>query len=237
METAPQQRKLFRQTALDRLAAPEQLDRLVTVTDPYGWIALLTIAGLLLFLIFWSIFGTIPTRVKGQGIVLSQSGQVADAMAHASGTLAKFTVSLQESVKKGQPVAIIDQSEVNSRWQDALAVVREKEEELRQRKEDSRRQSGLKNAHFAKRKAALAHSIQEAEKHVGYLQNTLAIQEKHAAQGMLEWQTVEKTRDELSRARQELADKQHEIHNINAEALDIDLQHQHEHVKLVQVVY
>jgi HlyD family secretion protein len=233
METAPQ-RKLFRQTALDRLASPEQLDRLVTVTDPYGWIALLTIAVLLLFLVFWSILGTIPTRVKGQGIVLSQSGQVADAMAHASGTLAKFTVSLQESVKKGQPVAIIDQSEVNSRWQDALAVVREKEEELRQREEDFRRQSDLKNAHFAKRKAALAHSIQEAEKHVGYLQNTLAIQEKHAAQGMLELQTVEKTRDELSRSRQELADKQHEIHSINGEALDIDLQHQHEHVKLVQ---
>lgn len=76
--------------------------------------------------------------------------------------------------------------------------MREKQEELRQRESDFRRQSGLKNAHFAKRKAALVHPIQEAEKHVGYLQNTLAIQEKHAAQGMLERQTVEKNRDELS---------------------------------------
>lgn len=233
METTGQ-RKLFRQAALDRLASPEQLDRLVTVTDTHGWLALLSIAGLLLFLLVWSVTGTIPTHVKGQGIVLSQSGRVSDAMAHATGTLAKFTVALHDNVHKGQAIAIIDQSEVTGRWQDALAVVREKESELHQRDQDFNRESALKNSHFAKRKAALGRSVQEAENHVDYLQNTLAIQEKHAAQGLLERQTVEKTRDDLSRSRQDLADKRQEILKLDAEVLDLELQHQHEHTQLEQ---
>ncbi len=233
METTTQ-RKLFRQAALDRLASPEQLDRLVTVTDAHGWVALSAVAVLLLFLIVWSVFGAIPTHVKGQGIILSQSGQVADAMAQAPGILTKFTVALHENVRKGQPVAIIDQAEVARHWQDALSIIGEKEEELQRHDEDFRRESALKNAQFDKRKTALAQVIHEAETHAAYLQNTLAIQEKHAAQGMLERRTVENTRSELSRVRQDLADKRNEILKLNAEALDLQLLNRHDHAKLEQ---
>ena len=34
------ERSIFRQAALDRLSSPEQLDRVMRVTDPKGWIAL-----------------------------------------------------------------------------------------------------------------------------------------------------------------------------------------------------
>ncbi len=155
-------------------------------------------------------------------------------MAHAPGTPVKFTVALHDNVHKGQAIAVIDQSEVTGHWQDALAVVREKESELHQRDQDFDREAALKNTHFAKRKAALSRSILEAENHANYLQNTLLIQEKHVAQGMLERQTVEKTRDDLSRSRQDLADKRHEILKLDAEVLDLELQHQHEHTQLEQ---
>ena len=39
--------KIFRQALIDRLASPEQLDSLMQVTDPLGWLALLGCAGLL----------------------------------------------------------------------------------------------------------------------------------------------------------------------------------------------
>ena len=42
------QKEIFRKSALDRMASPEQLDALMRITSPRGWIALLTIGFLLL---------------------------------------------------------------------------------------------------------------------------------------------------------------------------------------------
>ncbi len=65
METSAQ-RKLFRQTALDRLVSPEQLDQLVTMTDSHSWVALLSIVGMFALLIIWGIFGSLSPHVKGR---------------------------------------------------------------------------------------------------------------------------------------------------------------------------
>jgi len=42
-------RSLFRQAALERTSSPEQLDRLLTITDTRGWLALLASGMLLRF--------------------------------------------------------------------------------------------------------------------------------------------------------------------------------------------
>ncbi len=58
---------IFRKVALDRLSSPEELDQLSRITSPRGWLALAAVAGLLLALLAWSIFATIPTFVSGEG--------------------------------------------------------------------------------------------------------------------------------------------------------------------------
>lgn len=78
METSTQG-KLFRQAALNRLASPEQLDRLVTVTDAHSWVARLAIVCVLLFMMVWSVFGSIPIHIKTQGIILGLSGRSIDS--------------------------------------------------------------------------------------------------------------------------------------------------------------
>ena len=56
---------VFRKVALDRLSSPEQLDQLMEVTTPHGWLALAG-AGLLLGVaVVWSTTGTLPERVSG----------------------------------------------------------------------------------------------------------------------------------------------------------------------------
>jgi hypothetical protein len=64
---------LFRKAALDKLSSPERLDVLMTVTSPRGWLALLTLAGLLGVLVGWIRYGSIPTRVEGQGMLIRGS--------------------------------------------------------------------------------------------------------------------------------------------------------------------
>ena len=46
-------RSVFRKVSLDRLASPEQLDQLMQITTPKGWVALLALSVLLLTAIVW----------------------------------------------------------------------------------------------------------------------------------------------------------------------------------------
>jgi len=63
-------KSMFRKAALDKLASPEQLDVLMEVTSPRNWALVYGMGGLILLVIAWSIFGTIPTKVAGQGILI-----------------------------------------------------------------------------------------------------------------------------------------------------------------------
>ena len=65
---------IFRKVSLERLSSPEQLDQMVQVTDPRGWIALTGLGALLLAAIGWGIWGSIPTEAEGTGILLRQGG-------------------------------------------------------------------------------------------------------------------------------------------------------------------
>ncbi|HLY28532.1 MAG TPA: NHLP bacteriocin system secretion protein [Aggregatilineales bacterium] len=97
---------LFRKVALERLSSPEQLDQLMQVTTPRGWLAMIGLAVLLLVALVWGIFGSIPTTVSGQGILLRGSGIQRIAAAKA-GQVTKLLVKAGDSVTLGQSVASI----------------------------------------------------------------------------------------------------------------------------------
>jgi hypothetical protein len=60
---------IFRKSALDRLATPEELDELMAVTSPRIWLALLALAVLLLAGIIWSALTFVTTTVDAHGVV------------------------------------------------------------------------------------------------------------------------------------------------------------------------
>src|SRR3712207_1951082 len=101
--------EMFRKTALDKLASPESLDVLMEVTSPKGWLALLTMGGVLTGVIIWSIFGSIPETVTGTGMLL-RGGGLQNLNASGDGTLMKLTLQLNEQVEVGQVVCEIVQT-------------------------------------------------------------------------------------------------------------------------------
>lgn len=68
--------KVFRKSALDRLASPEQLDQLVQVTPPQGWAALGILAGVMVAGVLWGWFGSIPMEVTADGLLQSRASQM-----------------------------------------------------------------------------------------------------------------------------------------------------------------
>jgi HlyD family secretion protein len=100
--------ELFRKSALDKLASPERLDVLMEVTAPKGWLALATIGVVLAAFVVWGIFGSIPERIDGNGILI-RGGGLRQLRASGDGTLTSLKVKLNDDVKEGEVVGEMTQ--------------------------------------------------------------------------------------------------------------------------------
>jgi multidrug efflux pump subunit AcrA (membrane-fusion protein) len=99
-------RSIYRQEALERLGSPEQLDRLLQLTSPRGWIALVALGMLLTGALAWSILGTVPITVEGQGVLTRGDGPVR-LEAPAAGVVQEVRVEPGDAVAGDQVLALL----------------------------------------------------------------------------------------------------------------------------------
>jgi hypothetical protein len=112
-------RQIFRKEALERLSSPEQLDQLMQVTGPRGWIALAAVGLLLLAVLAWGLFGTIPVTVEGQGFLV-RAGGIKTVAAPRTGVVASVPVHPGEEVGQGLELARLAPTEPDGA--DAVAL-------------------------------------------------------------------------------------------------------------------
>ena len=112
---APMGNSIFRQSALDALSSPEQLNQLVKVTSPRAWIALWTVVAILAAILAWSVFGRLPTRITGQGVLIHEGGAF-HVVAADAGVLTGFrTFNAGETVTRGQLLAHVEDPRLQQR--------------------------------------------------------------------------------------------------------------------------
>ena len=95
--------RLFRQAALERLAAPEALDTVMTVTGPRSWIALAAVGLLLAAGLTWGIGGRLRVEVTADGACVR--GRPVHIVARAAGEIVELLVTEGAQVARGQAVA------------------------------------------------------------------------------------------------------------------------------------
>ncbi|MFO7484345.1 NHLP bacteriocin system secretion protein [Oceanibaculum nanhaiense] len=212
---------IFRKTALERLSSPDQLDRLITVTRPRGWMALVMLCVIAGAAIAWGILGSIPTRVQGNGILISTGGQVVNVQAPGSGTLSEIDIRVGEEVSAGQIVARLSQTDAAQRYENALAVVEEKLDNQRRVAEQADREWAVKQQNFDRRRAALRDRLTAGQQRLDFLRGRLADEEKLLTDKVITREVVARTRDEANRAAQEVAEVRNDLARIEAEALDL----------------
>ena len=101
-------KRLFRESALERLSSPEELDQLLQVMSPRGWISLIAVWALLAAIIAWSILARVPSTVEGRGIIVAGGGLMV-IESPGNGRLTEILPSVGDPVAEGQVVATIDQ--------------------------------------------------------------------------------------------------------------------------------
>lgn len=95
---------LFRKAAIDKVSSPEQLDLLMRVTSPVGWLALVTVAVVLCAVGVWSVLGTIPDLVDATG-TLFRGERIYDVKATMGGSVLALDVRPGTIVVVGQTIA------------------------------------------------------------------------------------------------------------------------------------
>jgi HlyD family secretion protein len=216
--------RVFRAVALDRISSPEQLDQLVRITRPLDWVA-----GVVLLLGFaaaiaWSIIGRIPTRVPGEGILISGGGRVVDAVSGAAGRLASIDVTVGDHVSQGQAIARIVQTDVEQRHRSASEVYREREREHAVLVGTIERELAAKLKNFATLEAAFDQIIGATEQRIQYLTVEVKNLEGLLGKGYTTRRNVEDRRRELTEAQQRKTDTQNEILKLRAQKLDLENQ-------------
>jgi HlyD family secretion protein len=220
--------RIFRAAAIERASSPEQLDQLVRIVRPFDWIVALVIVSTIAAVFVWSIIGRIPTRVSGQGILVSAGGRVLDAVSAATGRLASIDVAVGDHVSQGQVVARISQTEIEERYRAALQVAREREREHTDLVASIDRELAMKSRNFATLEVAFKQAIQATEQRIQYLALEVNQLEQLFSKGLTTRPHLEDVRQDLAQAQQRKTDTENEILKLRAQKADLETQRDHD---------
>ena len=212
---------IFRKVALERLSSPEQLDQMVQVTDPRGWLALAGLGALLLAAVGWGIWGSIPTEAQGDGILLRQGG-ISDLVANASGQVQEVLVGVGDVIEKGQPVAKIQQLALLRQIADDRSKLTVLHTQFGEATRISDQQKGLRARDLAQQRANLERTIEALGKDITLLNDRLAAQQGLLNDGLITKETFLATQQSLNAKRDALAQARLDVNGLDLKRIEAD---------------
>jgi HlyD family secretion protein len=217
--------RLFRQQALDQSSSPEQLDLPIQIVSPQRWLAVLALGAIVTSGTIWSIFGKIPITVSGQGILVYPS-QITAVQSPGTGRISKIQVKVGDQVKKGDLIAILEQSETRQQ----LDLARNKRAQLQNQDESAktvqRARESLEQDAIAQQRQSIQQEIvrlqsqspslqnaelQSIEQERRTLQSTLATQQKQLVDYTANWKKLEELTNRGGYGQQELIRQKYEL--------------------------
>lgn len=214
---------IFRKVALERLSSPEQLDQLMQVTEPKGWLALTALGALLLTSVAWGVFGSIPTEARGEGILLRQGG-VSSLVAAENGQVEEILVAVGDVIEKGQVVARVRQEELLRQIQDTrdrLSSVRSEYRDLVRYAGEQRR---LRDRDLAQQRADLQRSVQSFEREVELARDRIAVERDLLKDGLITKQTLLTSEQRLNTAQDQLARARLDLNGLELKRIESEQQ-------------
>jgi HlyD family secretion protein len=91
----------------------DNLMRSIAITPPVYSYVLIGILITCIIAVTWSIFGSIPQRIKGVGMINTYEG-LEKVTASSSGRISEIKIKLNDQVKIGDIIAIVDKPEIKS---------------------------------------------------------------------------------------------------------------------------
>ncbi len=215
---------LYRQTALDKLSSPEQLDELVTVADVQGWMAATGLGVVLAAFLAWGFLGSISTEVEAAGILVSESGRVIGALAPAAGTVDDLKVKPGDRVTRGQVIATLNQDEAELKLKNAEAAAEEQRAELARREADIAQQDSAMASNTEERRRAYREVVSLTRERLSRLDIQLRGREGLRRERLVSEDQVEEVRVNIAQGRQDISENQAKLAELDTTLLQFRAQ-------------
>lgn len=105
---------LLRKASVEKLSSPEQLDMMMRVTSPMGWVAMAAIGAIILAAIVWSVTFPMPVKVDGRGFMV-RGEAVREVQILAGGTIQSMEVKTGDVIETGTVVARLSMPDIEAR--------------------------------------------------------------------------------------------------------------------------
>lgn len=218
---------IFREASLERLSTPEQLDQVMRVTSPTAWLAMIALAAVVVGGLVWSVFGTVPIKVSGKGILISPGG-VLDVISASAGRITSFAVHPGEKIAEGQIVAYVAQPDTQVELEGARGELDETRDHYQQIKEFDSHDLKVQKALMSKKRTALSQKIGFLEDRLKWLKEREGYETELREKGLLDRKRVIDTKIDINKAREELASTQNEIKQIDIDESTLEISKERE---------
>lgn len=195
---------MFRKDSLERLSNPEQLDTLLTVVTPRAWLALLSLLFLAFVAVLWAIFGSIPIRVEGKGIVMNEKGELFTVQSKVRGHIDHIYVKAGDKIKKNDLIATLYDAEQELKLDKAEMQVVTLTRDFEKLSEEIEREGKAQKEAFERELEAKKFSIEELEKKVKSLEEDVGKKRGLVNEGIISYTILKDAEDKLGSARIEL---------------------------------
>ena len=211
--------ELFRKAALEKLSTPDQLDRLVVITHPRGWLALLAAAMAIATGLLWGVFGTISYKVSGTGMLI-KTGGLFNISHDFTGKIVDIRVREGDLIKEGDVVARIDQSTTLNQ----IVDLREKIKNLVAQKEKTisyNSESNIKNIEYIDDEAKkLNDSIKSNTENLKILSEKLSNQKVLVEKGLITKDTALSTKQQINTLEETIASSKNQLKELEVKKVE-----------------
>ncbi|HOT74859.1 MAG TPA: NHLP bacteriocin system secretion protein [Candidatus Wallbacteria bacterium] len=211
--------ELFRKAALEKLSTPDQLDRLVVITHPRGWLALLAAAMAIATGLLWGVFGTISYKVSGTGMLI-KTGGLFNISHDFTGKIVDIRVREGDLIKEGDVVARIDQSTTLNQ----IVDLREKIKNLVAQKEKTisyNSESNIKNIEYIDDEAKkLNDSIKSNTENLKILSEKLSNQKVLVEKGLITKDTALSTKQQINTLEETIASAKNQLKELEVKKVE-----------------
>jgi HlyD family secretion protein len=198
--------RIFRAAALERLNSPERLDQRIAVIPPGMRLLAAATTVIVVAALAWGVFGSIPTRVVGRGVLLSDTEGNFSVASVSTGLVLEMFVKPGDHVLAGQEIASIEQKLLSAQIANAMAQVDRLAANLAKLKAAGEAQVRQSDETAVRQRAAGDEQVAAHEARRDQLQKLVGGYEGLRAKGLISQNEVIARQDQLNQSVLELAD-------------------------------
>ncbi|WP_207457396.1 NHLP bacteriocin system secretion protein [Azospirillum sp. SYSU D00513] len=196
---------------------PDQLDRMVRVATPSGWLVLAILGATVLGGLVWASVSTAPVKVRSTG-VLQGSGGVLLVSAPNSAPVAELDVRVGSRVRQGDIVARLSEPVLDARADTVAARLAGLAQERSRLSAFQAREREVRERADAQRRQGLERTLEQLRQREATLVQTLANQRDLLARGFATRDRLQAAENDLDQARRAAIDARNSLNALLVEA-------------------